>query len=207
MICYRLAIPHEGRRRTRADPLPFLLLCSDVLGELLANLLDFRGRVNRTLRRAVGDNDDPSTVEIYANEHVCVDAGKHVPGTPLEVAEMAEMNGRLENHVESLRAEAADLLGVDDVGALAENHVPSIRDKSSPDRPATGYLSLFLPAGLPSPWCSCGSDHGEIIVRLEPIEGAEDAATRSPKGRASESNIRHRARLSPRNDTNISDSS
>jgi len=33
-----------------------------------------------------GSNDDPPTVEIYANTHVCVATGEHVAGTPADVA-------------------------------------------------------------------------------------------------------------------------
>jgi hypothetical protein len=33
-----------------------------------------------------GENDDAPTVEMYAKKHVCVATGKHVPGTPTEVA-------------------------------------------------------------------------------------------------------------------------
>jgi len=36
---------------------------------------------------AWGANDDPPTVEIYANKHVCVMTGDHVPGTPVDVRE------------------------------------------------------------------------------------------------------------------------
>ena len=32
-----------------------------------------------------GANDEPPTIEIYARKRVCVDTGKHVPGTPLDV--------------------------------------------------------------------------------------------------------------------------
>jgi hypothetical protein len=34
-----------------------------------------------------GANDDAPTVEIYANKHVCVATGEHVPNTPVEVSE------------------------------------------------------------------------------------------------------------------------
>ena len=34
-----------------------------------------------------GANDDPPTIEIYANTHVCVATGDHVPGTPTEIGE------------------------------------------------------------------------------------------------------------------------
>jgi hypothetical protein len=37
-----------------------------------------------------GENDDPPTVEIYTNKHVCIATGKHVPGTPVEVREWDE---------------------------------------------------------------------------------------------------------------------
>jgi len=34
-----------------------------------------------------GANDSPPTVEIYANKHVCVTTGAHVPNTPIEASE------------------------------------------------------------------------------------------------------------------------
>ena len=34
-----------------------------------------------------GANDDPPTVEIYANTHLAITSGEHIPGSPLEVAE------------------------------------------------------------------------------------------------------------------------
>jgi len=34
-----------------------------------------------------GANDDPPTVEIYANRHVCVTTAEHVPNTPIEVCD------------------------------------------------------------------------------------------------------------------------
>lgn len=37
-----------------------------------------------------GTNDERPKVEIFANKHVCVDTGQHVPGTPLEVREWDE---------------------------------------------------------------------------------------------------------------------
>ncbi|WP_340098282.1 winged helix-turn-helix transcriptional regulator [Salinibaculum salinum] len=35
-----------------------------------------------------GSNDDPPTVEIYANKHVCVTTGNHIAGTPDDVREL-----------------------------------------------------------------------------------------------------------------------
>ncbi|WP_254522484.1 hypothetical protein [Natrinema caseinilyticum] len=37
-----------------------------------------------------GTNDEPPAIEIYANKHVNVATGKHVPGTPLEINEWNE---------------------------------------------------------------------------------------------------------------------
>ncbi|WP_423744753.1 hypothetical protein V5735_01540 (plasmid) [Haladaptatus sp. SPP-AMP-3] len=56
---------------------------------------DYRGKLPEGVKQATfpidddcwGANDDLPEIEIYAGKHVCVDTGKHVPGTPLEVRE------------------------------------------------------------------------------------------------------------------------
>jgi DNA-binding transcriptional ArsR family regulator len=47
-----------------------------------------------------GENDDPPTVEIYANKHVCVATGEHVDGTPDDVHpwDRDAVGGVLEEH-------------------------------------------------------------------------------------------------------------
>jgi hypothetical protein len=37
-----------------------------------------------------GENDDAPTVEIYANKHVCIATGEHIPGTPVDVRQWDE---------------------------------------------------------------------------------------------------------------------
>ena len=66
-----------------------------------------------------GANDDPPTVEIYANTHLAITSGDHIPGGPLEVAEW---------NADALRA-VLEAAGFDD-----EPEIEHDTDRDRPDR-------------------------------------------------------------------------
>jgi len=74
-----------------------------------------------------GSNDDPPTVEIYANKHVCVATGDHAAGTPDDVAEWdaAEVGAILDEY--DARKETPEDVGhdTDRDRADLDDHTPT----------------------------------------------------------------------------------
>jgi len=85
-----------------------------------------------------GANDDPPTVEIYANRHVCVTTAAHVPNTPRDVREwnadalraVLEANGYDDREAvaHDTDRERADLEGYEPDATAADDTTDDIRD-------------------------------------------------------------------------------
>jgi hypothetical protein len=85
---------------------------------------------------AWGANDDPPKIEIYANTHLSITHGDHIPGSPLEVREwddtalraVLEANGKLPEKTPSTVREDYDLNGYEPTATAADETADDIRD-------------------------------------------------------------------------------